>query len=310
MNSQLKDEQMTLFLSRKKLKIFNLIITSCLIISCSSDDQTEDLYLNIPDEIFETILIEQGIDSDGIINHKMLKTDAKAVNVLDLNDLSNGKIANLIGIEGFINLKKLYVTKHNIEQIDLSTNILLDTLYLSGNQISKIDLSNNINLVLVDIQSNNLSSISGLSKLKNLIDLDLSWNYFEEFSIHNQSLEVLHFSHNDLKSLNTTGAVNLRNIFIPSNKLEIIDLSTNTSLETLLLSNNKLQQINLENNVELTHLYISSNELTNIDVSNNTNLVDLRVDRNPNLSCVKIKTEQNISTLFLSEYQELSNNCN
>jgi hypothetical protein len=309
MDLQLKDEQMKLPLNRKKLLNFSLIITSCFVISCTSDDETEHLYLDIPDEIFETILIKQGIDSDGKINQKILKADAKAVSVLDLNDLSNGEITSLAGVEGFVNLKKLYVTKHSIEHIDLSANILLDTLYLSGNHISDIDLSNNINLVLIDIQSNNLSSISGLSKLEKLIDLDLSWNYFEEFSIHNKSLEVLHFSHNDLKSLNTTGAVNLKNVYMPSNKLEAVDFSTNTSLETILVSNNKLQQISIEHNIELTHLYISSNALTNIDVSNNKNLVDLRVDRNPVLTCVKIKSGQYIPTVFLSDYQELNSIC-
>lgn len=309
MNSQSKDDQMKLFLSRKKLVKVSLIITSCFIISCSNDDQIEDLYLHIPDQIFETILIAQGIDSDGEINQKMLKSDAKAVSVLNLNDLSNGKITSLTGIEGFVNLKKLFANSHSIEEIDLSANIQLNTLYLNGNNISDIDLSNNINLVLIEIQANNLSLIKGLSKLESLVELDLSWNYFEEFSIHSESLEVLHFSHNDLKSLNTTGAINLRNIFMPSNKLGTVDFSTNTALKTLLLSNNKLQQINLENNVELTHLYISSNVLTNIDVSNNKKLVDLRVDRNPNLTCVKIKSEQNIPTVFLSEYQQLSADC-
>ena len=300
---------MKLVLNRKKIANITLIITSCFVISCSSDDASPDIYLNIPDNVFETLLIEQGIDSDGKINQLMLKADAKKVTILDLNDLSNGKIKSLVGIEGFVNLKKLSVTKHAIETIDLSANTLLDTLYLNGNDISSIDLSNNPNLILVEIQSNNLSSINGLSKLENLKELDLSWNYFEAFSIHNESLEVLHFSHNDLKTLNTNGAVNLRNVFMPLNKLETVDFSTNTLLETLLVSGNKLQQINLENNIKLTHLYISSNLLTAIDVSNNQKLIDLRVDRNPDLTCIKIDNGQDIPTVSLSGYQELNLDC-
>ena len=79
------------------------------IVSCSSDDETpnplNDTYLSIPDIQFETKLIEQGIDSDGTINQQMLKSDAEAVSILDLNLSNNfGKISDLTGIEGFVNI--------------------------------------------------------------------------------------------------------------------------------------------------------------------------------------------------------------
>ena len=118
-----------------------------------------------------------------------------------------------------------------LERIDLSHNTLLDTLYLLGNTLSSIDLSNNPNLIFVDIQANEFtseSSIIGLSNATNLKDLDVSSNYLKEFSIHNESLEVLHMSHNDLKSLNTDGTINRQHIGIPSNKLETVDFSTST----------------------------------------------------------------------------------
>ena len=97
---------------------------------------------------------------------------------------------------------------------------------------------------------------------------------------------------------------------MPSNKLETVDFSTNTSLETLLISDNKIQHIDLENNISLTHLYSSSNLLTRLDVSNNLELIDLRVDRNPDLSCIKILSSQEIPTVSISEYQELNDICN
>jgi len=269
--------------------------------------------LNIPDIHFETKLVEQGIDSDGIVNQQMLKADAEKVSRLDLNLSANsGKIADLTGIEGFVNLKLLSAGNQELERIDLSYNTQLDTLYLLGNKFSSIDLSNNPNLIFVDIQSNRFSSSSsiiGLSNATNLKDLDISWNYLEEFSIHNESLEVLHISHNDLKSIDTDGLINLQHVFMPSNKLETVDFSTNISLETLLISGNKIQYIDLENNTSLTHLYISSNSLTSLDVSNNHELVDLRVDRNPELTCIKIQNDQ-YPYIMKSDYQELSSNCN
>jgi len=303
--------------NRSKITYPIIVLTLSLFVSCSSDDENsnpiDNIYLSIPDIHFETKLIEQGIDSDGVVNQQMLKSDAEAISVLDLNLYDNfGEITDLKGIEGFINLKLLSAGNQKLEHIDLSHNTLLDTIYLLGNRISSIDFSNNPNLIFVDIQSNQFSSSSsiiGLSNATNLIDLDVSWNYLDEFSIHNESLEVLHISHNDLISIDTDGAINLQHIFMPSNKLQTVDFSTNTSLETLLISGNKIQQINLENNTSLTHLYISSNLLTSLDVSNNHKLVDLRVDRNLALTCIKIENSQN-PYVMKSDYQEMNTICN
>ncbi len=302
-----------------KLVITYLIMstTLSLISSCSSVEETTepivDRYLSIPDVHFETKLIELGIDSDGIVNQLMLKTDATRTRALDLNfDNNSGKINDLTGIEGFTNLTFLSAAMQNIKHVDLSCNTMLDTLYLTANELTTIDLSKNTRLVFIDLQSNEFnspSSIVGLSNLIHLKDLDLSWNYLEDFSIHNESLEILHISHNDLLSINTDRATNLQHIFMPSNKLQTVDFTTNTSLETLLLAGNKIEHINLQNNTGLTHLYISSNSLMHLDVSKNVALIDLRVDRNPELTCIKIDNSQT-PYVMKSDYQELNPTCN
>jgi len=290
-------------------------VTLFLIVSCSSDGETpnpiNDIYLSIPDIHFETILIEQGIDSDGIVNQQMLKSDAEAVSQLDLNLFANhGEIRDLTGIEGFVNITLLSAAGQEIKDIDLSFNTKLDTLFLNGNQLTNIDISNNPNLILLDIQANELSSINGLSKSTNLKEVNLSFNNFEEISIKNESIEVLLISHNLLKTIDTNDALNLKNVLIILNQLTTVDFSSNTLLETLVISGNKLQNINLENNISLTHLYSSSNLLTSLDVSNNQELIDLRVDRNPDLTCIKILSSQEIPTVSISDYQELNTICN
>tara|TARA_R110000868_G_scaffold250386_1_gene506915 strand:+ start:19473 stop:20399 length:927 start_codon:yes stop_codon:yes gene_type:complete len=286
------------------------VLTLFVILSCSNDNEI-DAYLSIPDSHFETILIEQGIDSDGMVNHQMLRSDAKEVAQLDLNLSANfGEIVDLTGIEGFVNLRLLSASGQKIEHVDLSANTLLDTLYLTANLISSIDLSNNTNLVLVDIQSNELSSINGLSNATNLKDLDLSWNYFEEFSMDNASLEVLHMRNNDLKALNINGAVNLKHILLTTNLLSSLDVSNNTLMETLLIADNRLEHMNFEFNNNLTHLYIFDNSLLSLDVSANENMIDLKADRNPDLSCIKIQNGQNIPLITLSDYQALNTLCN
>ncbi|MEQ8418937.1 MAG: hypothetical protein RIB64_02955 [Arenibacter algicola] len=287
------------------------ILITILLTSCSSSDTDSDdnQYLDIPDASFEAILIKEGIDSDGTLNQRMLRKDALEVSVLDLNFSSETVISDLTGIEGFVGLKKLSAMQQEITEIDLSYNTLLDTLVLAGNYISNIDISNNPNLVLLDAQSNQLSAINGLSKAVHLKELNLSFNELEEFSIENETLEILKISNNVLHSFDVKGSINLKNILLTTNELTSVDFSKNILLETLLISDNNIQNIDLEHNTSLTHLYISSNSLTDLDVVNNQELVDLKVDRNPNLSCIKIQGAQNIPNVSISEYQELNTSC-
>ena len=287
------------------------ILITILLTSCSSSDTDSDdnQYLDIPDASFEAILIKEGIDSDGTLNQRMLRKDALEVSVLDLNFSSETVISDLTGIEGFVGLKKLSAMQQEITEIDLRHNTLLDTLVLAGNYISNIDISNNPNLVLLDVQSNQLSAINGLSKAAHLKELNLSFNELEEFSIENETLEILKISNNVLHSFDVKGSINLKNILLTTNELTSVDFSKNILLETLLISDNNIQNIDLEHNTSLTHLYISSNSLTDLDVGNNQELVDLKVDRNPNLSCIKIQGAQNIPNVSISEYQELNTSC-
>jgi len=282
--------------------------------SCSGDDDTKDIfsntYLRIPDASFEKLLIAKGIDTDGVVNKQMLKSDAEVVKELNLENLEYGAISDLSGIEGFTNLKRLVANQHNIEQIDLGNNILLEEIYLAGNYLSSIDVSKNTNTILLDLTANQLTTITGLSKLKKLENLNLSFNYIEELTMDNTSLEILHISNNDLIFLDITAAINITNVLLTTNKLITLDISSNKKLQTLLVSDNQLQSIDLSENKSLTHLHLFSNMLTNLDIGNNQNLIELKVDRNPGLSCIQIASGQNIPTVSLSNNQELNVLCN
>ncbi|GGF61881.1 leucine-rich repeat domain-containing protein [Wenyingzhuangia marina] len=291
------------------------ILTTLSLLSCSNDidnpDNLDSKYVFIPDNSFEEILIEQNIDSDNTVDGKILRSDAEKVYTLDLNKEQHfGNIKNLTGIEGFKNITKLTAVSHEITSIDLSHNQLLDTLYLIGNYLKEINFTQNPNLIYIDIQSNELEIIKGLSSATKLKKLNASWNNLETFNIQNPSLEVLHISQNFLTELNINEATNLKNLLLTSNKLASLNISSNHKLETLLTSDNRIESINLENNRNLTHLYITSNNLNRLDVSNNLKLIELKVDRNPNLTCIKKLSNQNIPSISLSTYQTISSNCN
>lgn len=298
----------------RTILIYTTTLIMVLCTSCSGDDDTKDIfsntYLRIPDASFEKLLIAKGIDTDGVVNKQMLKSDAEVVKELNLENLEYGAISDLSGIEGFTNLKRLVANQHNIEQIDLGNNILLEEIYLAGNYLSSIDVSKNTNTILLDLTANQLTTITGLSKLKKLENLNLSFNYIEELTMDNTSLEILHISNNDLIFLDITAAINITNVLLTTNKLITLDISSNKKLQTLLVSDNQLQSIDLSENKSLTHLHLFSNMLTNLDIGNNQNLIELKVDRNPGLSCIQIASGQNIPTVSLSNNQELNVLCN
>ena len=259
--------------------------------SCSKDTEIErpepvNDFVEIPDIEFEKELIRVGIDSDGEINQKLLKTDAEKVTKLSLY---RADINTLKGIESFVNLKNLDAEANKLTSIDLSNNILLDTIHLGFN---------------------NLTTIKGLNNALNLKWLSLSGNLFTEFTIENPSIENILMSHNELTSFNANQCPKLTGVLLHINKLEALDFSNNPLLETLIFSDNKVKTIDLDNNVNLEYIYCSSNLFTSFDVSKLNKLVDLRVDRNPTLTCIKIAEDQEILTLSLSDYQETNINCN
>ena len=164
-----------------------------------SPDQT----VQIPDTNFNlTLLNENEIDANGD-NIFQLPETAEVKGLI----LSNKGIANLTGIEGFVNLRFLMCNRNNIKsldfssnpklsflqagensalaQINLSKNILLDTLVLNKCAFENLDLTQNSNITFLRCEENKLTSldVSNLSKLSyfvcrknNLSSMDIRKN--------------------------------------------------------------------------------------------------------------------------------------
>jgi hypothetical protein len=110
----------------------------------------------IPDPEFEQDLINQNIDSDGIINGQVFTSDINNLNSLQIFN----SISDLTGLEDFAQLQDLilynfYPSSSNLT-LDLTSNTLLETLVLPGggdaiyHDIEKIDLSDNPNINLIE----------------------------------------------------------------------------------------------------------------------------------------------------------------
>ena len=82
----------------------------------------------MPDDNFEQALIDLGIDSDGIVNQQILRSDPVGVTALYVSNPTanpnlpnvNAGIADLTGIEAFVNLTTLHCSVNQLTSLDVS----------------------------------------------------------------------------------------------------------------------------------------------------------------------------------------------
>ena len=242
---------------------------------------------NIPDVNFEQYLVQNNIDSDGIIDGKVLTADIQ--NVLSL-DLSQQNISDLTGIENFSALSYLNLFSNDLTSINVSKNIQLQYLYVGDNNISNIDVSANVNLIQLGVGQNSLTNLNVsnntelthlIASLNSLSAIDVSNNLklielkIDDNSISNldvtllKDLEILWASKNDLTQLNVTQNTKLKNIIVHENELTSLDFTLNTVLETIRVWSNKLTFLDVKN-------------------GNNTAIIDFESQQNPDLICIKV----------------------
>ncbi|MDO5971709.1 T9SS type A sorting domain-containing protein [Flavivirga aquimarina] len=211
----------------------------------------ESCLVNIPDTYFKDALLE-----DTAINTN-IDTEisyAEALAFTGTMNVSDKGIADLTGIEAFVNITSLRCSSNNLTNLDVSDNMVLESLYCDDNALTSLDVSNNTALESLGCYSNELTS------------LDVS---------NNTVLRILYCDTNALTSLDVSNNTDLANLRCNSNALTSLDVSNNTALTYLDCRSNALTSLDVSNNTDLESLYCYANALTNLDVSNNMALTYL-----------------------------------
>ena len=209
-----------------KFNYIFILLIALILFTCSKSDSDEHLeansYTNIPDENFESRLIELGIDLDGKINQRVLTSDIVNVSVLVLD--SNG-ISDLTGIENFVNLKILDARNNGLTCLNLRQNIMLEELCCSDNGLTSIDISNSPDLNGLWLNENNLTNFD-VSNNSALYILQFSDNYLTSFDVSNNlGLVVLQCSNNDLTGLDISNSPHLFHLNCTNNPLTCIKIN-------------------------------------------------------------------------------------
>jgi len=245
-------------------------------------------YTAIPDQNFEQELINQGIDSENVLDGRVLTNDINTVTSLFIG---NSNIVDMTGIQDFTALTHLSLYgNESLTTLNLSHNTLLSSLTCVDNWSLVLDIEN----VTTNLQQLRYISNSGYFDLNignkpNLVYLNCGGNLSPNLDISQcPNLEILFCNVNTLSNLDTSHNPNLLFIDASMNNINKIDLSSNLDLKILKVWSNNLERIYLNNNEVLEQLFCGNNDLVTIYIQNNANTLITNFDatNNPNLQCI------------------------
>lgn len=136
--------------------------------------------VSIPDVNFETELITQGIDTDGVVNGQISIADALAKTGTLNVDSKN--ISDLTGIEAFTNITRLDCIFNNLNALDISALTGLIELRCRNNNLTAINTVSNPNLEKLRVHNNELTVLD-VSTNSNLIQLLSQGNNLTELNV-------------------------------------------------------------------------------------------------------------------------------
>lgn len=266
--------------------------------------------VNIPDANFKAVLVANtALNTNGDNDIQI----SEAQNYNGTINVTSKSIADLTGIEEFINITRLYCGKNGLVNLNISKNTKLITLICDSNLLTNLDISKNTLLTSVNCNKNRLTGLNTTQNI-GLMALQCFDNKITNLDLtQNTRLRTIWVNSNQLTSLDLNNNTDLQNLRCFDNKLTNLDLSNNTKLQRLRCQQNQLTSLDLNSNTDLQYLQCWNNQITSLDVSNNTKLVQFYcinnaltsvnvangnntnfnsfgVEGNPSLSCIKIDT--------------------
>lgn len=298
-------------------------------------DSTVNMTLNvipgpftlIPDVGFETYLGTLGLDPCGI-DGKVPTSYIDTVVSLSINSFNvSPAINDLTGIEDFTSLETLNINRQTWETtsgvyitsstgFNLTQNINLKKLICKGCNLQNLDLSANVNL-----ESLNLSPWSDPTlPLNNIQTLDLT---------SNTMLKYVNVSFCSLQNIIFPQSTSLLSVFARNNSISNIDFTDLSNIKRLDLSNNSITNIvgnnnttfkylNLQNNPNLISLPTSASNVdtlivrvcafSGLNLSSFSNLKFLDCSAN-DLECLSIKNNSNTQMEYINTLNNFTLTC-
>ncbi|MEP5340754.1 MAG: T9SS type A sorting domain-containing protein [Algibacter sp.] len=183
------------------------------------DPQEGACLVEFADDNFENALVNTSIDTDttdGGISYVEAAAFTGTISV------ANKSIADMTGIEAFVNITGLDCSNNDIENLDVSYNTALTSLNCFTNSLVELDLSQNIALTYINCAVNNLTSLNVANGYnKNIAN--------EFYALQNSGLTCIQVDDADYSTTNWTFIDDTASFSIDGN---CESLSVNTELIT------------------------------------------------------------------------------
>lgn len=257
----------------------------------------------IPDPVFEQYLIDQGWDSDGVINGEVATTDIETVTHMHMSEPSY-PLTSLSGLEDFTALVSLNVHRQPyLPSINVTQNPALEELIFYDSYVTTVDVSQNPLLRVFDAFGTRCGNMDFTNNpWLEIIDMESSYANDITLGTHPNLtyLSLVEYGGSDglITALDLTACTNLEFLkFVDQTALTTIDLSNNTQLETVIFRNCGLVELDLSAAVNLTSakIYNSTGDgvLAALNLRNGNNALLTGVDQvnisgNPNLLCLQV----------------------
>ena len=222
--------------------------------------------VNIPDANFKTALVTNNAINTNADSEIQVSEAQAYTGVIRVDGLN---IADVTGLEAFVNISQFHAMNNSLTSIDLSQNTAITHLSLNNNNLTSLDLSANTALQTILIKQNNISSI------------DLT---------NHSSLGNFQCGDNNISTLLLpTTANSLKSLYLEQNQISSLDVSMYPDLRSLIVYNNNLTSLDISANSKIRSLHVRDNNLSSLNVANgnNVNFIYMVADRNPNLTCIQ-----------------------
>ncbi|MFN0289971.1 T9SS type A sorting domain-containing protein [Pedobacter helvus] len=203
--------------------------------------------VNIPDANFKAALLAHNPKIDTDDDGKIQVSEAEAFT--GTLQLTNKNIADLTGIEAFVNINALVANDNQLTELNVTKNIALKFLFCQNNQLNSLDVTKNIILEMMYCNANKIQSL---------------------YLTKNTVLNTLICEDNLLTGLDVSQNTSLIRLICGNNPISSLDVSNNIALTQLFCENSPaLSSLNLKN---------GKNDILYLVIAN----------QNPKLFCIEV----------------------
>lgn len=233
-------------------------------------------------------------------NNNISAANVKGAYALETFTCDNNPIAELDLSDNTEAFYALSCKNCGLTELDIKSNIHLETLLCDGNHLTTLDASRMGELEFLFCYDNELTELNASHNPA----LQTLWCFKNELTSINISgdyaLTDLNCFENRLTELDLFGCASLTSLRCYSNELSSLDVSRNTELRVLTCNYNNISELSTINNPKLERLYCIGNNISSIDVYGNTELTAMNCSEN-NISSLNVTNNRKLTDLYCSD---------